>query len=60
MHFYCHLHGCHRSIGETERKKKKRNKKPQCVTLKEQEDESQDLAELVKVLEELEKERKVC
>lgn len=45
-------------MGEPERRKKKR-KKRQLVVLEEQTEESQALAELVKVLEELEKEGKL-
>ena len=45
-------------MGEPERRKKKR-KKQQLVILEEQTEESQALAELVKVLEELEKEGKL-
>jgi len=45
-------------MGEPERRKKKR-KKRQFVVLEEQVEESQALAELVKVLEELEKEGKL-
>jgi hypothetical protein len=45
-------------MGEPERRKKKR-KKRQLVVLEEQVEESQALAELVKVLEELEKEGKL-
>ena len=44
-------------MSETERQKKR--KKQQLIVLKEQPEESQALAELVKVLEELEKEGKV-
>ena len=46
-------------MSEIERRKKKRKKKRQFVILEEQEEESQALAELVKVLEELEKEGKL-
>jgi len=46
-------------MSETEQKKKKRKKKQQLIILKEQKEESQDLAELVKALEELEKEGKL-
>jgi ssDNA-binding Zn-finger/Zn-ribbon topoisomerase 1 len=46
-------------MSETERQKKKRKKKQQLVILEEQAEESQDLAELVKALEELEKEGKL-
>lgn len=46
-------------MSENERKKKKRKKKQQLVILEEQAEESQDLAELVKALEELEKEGKL-
>ena len=46
-------------MSETERKKKKRKKKQQLVILDDQAEESQDLAELVKALEELEKEGKL-
>jgi len=42
-------------MSKTEQKKKKRKKRQQLVYLEEQTEESQDLAELVKVLEELEK-----
>jgi len=45
-------------MSETERQKKKR-KKRQVVILEEQTEESQELAELVKVLEELEREGKL-
>jgi ribosomal protein L37AE/L43A len=44
-------------MGETDKRKKKR-KKRQLLVLKEQAEESEALAELVKVLEELEKEGK--
>jgi transposase-like protein len=47
-------------MSETERQKKKRKKKQQLVILEEQAEESQDLAELVKALEELEKEGKLA
>ena len=46
-------------MSETERKKKKRKKRQQLIILEEQAEESQDLAELVKVLEELEREGKL-
>ena len=46
-------------MSKTERKKKKRKKGQQLVILEEQAEESQDLAELVKVLEELEREGKL-
>ena len=46
-------------MSETERKKKKQKKKQQLVILDDQAEESQDLAELVKALEELEKEGKL-
>jgi transposase-like protein len=46
-------------MSKTERKKKKRKKRQQLVILEEQAEESQDLAELVKALEELEKEGKL-
>jgi hypothetical protein len=46
-------------MSETERRKKKRKKKRQFVILEEHAEESQEVAELVKVLEELEKEGKL-
>jgi len=46
-------------MSETERQKKKRKKRQQLVILEEQIEESQDLAELVKVLEGLEREGKL-
>jgi hypothetical protein len=46
-------------MSETESRKKKRKKKRQFIILEEQEKKSQELAELVKVLEELEKEGKL-
>jgi hypothetical protein len=46
-------------MSETERQKKKRKKKRQLVILEEQIEENQELAELVKALEELEKEGKL-
>ena len=46
-------------MSETERKKKKRKKRQQLIILEKQAEESQDLAELVKVLEELEREGKL-
>jgi uncharacterized protein with PIN domain len=46
-------------MSETERKKKKRKKKQQLIILEEHKEESQDLAELVKALEELETEGKL-
>ena len=46
-------------MSEAERQKKKR-KKRQFLILEEQTEESQNLAELVKILEELEKEGKLC
>ena len=46
-------------MSETERKKKKRKKRRQFVILEEQTEENQDLSELVKILEELEREGKI-
>ena len=46
-------------MSETERQKKKRKKRQQLVVLEEQTEESQDLSELVKALEELEREGKI-
>lgn len=46
-------------MSETERQKKKRKKKRQLVILEEQIEENQELAELVRALEELEKEGKL-
>lgn len=46
-------------MSETERQKKKRKRRQQLVVLEEQTEESQDLSELVKALEELEREGKI-
>jgi hypothetical protein len=46
-------------MSEAERKKKKRKKRQQLVILEEHAEESQDLSELVKALEELEREGKI-